>query len=73
MEALQINTELRRTDKVDGRTVYLYESPLSADELTTLMDQAAPEDLKAQAELDGEYREFMVLTQAEEDIWLVLV
>lgn len=72
MDEMQISTELLRTEEMDGRTVYIYESPWSVDELTTFMDQAAPEDLKVQAEYEGEYREFIVLTQAEEDLWLIL-
>lgn len=36
------------------------------------MDSALPNDLKVQAHLDGEYREFVVLSQVDDQLGLAL-
>ena len=72
MDELQIDTELLRTEMVGTQTAYVYRSPWSFRRVSEPMDAALPGDLKVQAHLDGEYREFIVLSQVDDQLRLAL-
>ena len=72
MDELQIDTELLRTEMVRSQTTYVYRSPWTFERVNELMDEALPGDLKVQAHLDGEYREFIVLSQVDDQLRLAL-